>query len=85
LSRLVEIKILIIMGLVHLYTINNNNNNNNYIYPGYPHHLRVFQWGPASKLQLFTILIANIKIVQKYTNIYMHVTTMINRPLIYNS
>jgi hypothetical protein len=39
---------------------NNNNNNNNYIYPGYPHHLRVFQWGPASKLQLFTILIVNI-------------------------
>jgi hypothetical protein len=35
-------------------------NNNNYIYPGYPHHLRVFQWGPASKLQLFTILIVNI-------------------------
>jgi hypothetical protein len=39
---------------------NNNNNNNNYIYPGYPHHLRVFQWGAASKLQLFTILIVNI-------------------------
>ena len=43
-----------------VYVVNNNNNNNNYIYPGYPHHLRVFQWGPASKLQLFTILIVNI-------------------------
>ena len=37
-----------------------NNNNYNYVYPGYPHHVRVFQWGPASKLQSFTILIVNI-------------------------
>ena len=41
---------------ISMYPINNNN----YIYPGYPHYLHVFQWGPASKLQLFTILIVNI-------------------------
>ena len=47
------------IATLHFRQKRSDNNNNNYIYPGYPHHLRVFQWGPASKLQLFTILIVN--------------------------
>jgi hypothetical protein len=30
--------------------------NNNYIYPGYPHQLHVFQWGPVYEQLVFTLV-----------------------------